>query len=276
MLVAAALIQGCSPLALLNDMGSSNYQRTYDQAYGPDPRQKLDLYIPTQHVKNADVVIFLYGGRWRSGDKADYRFVAQGLNANGVITVIPNYRLYPQVDWKDFIADAATVYHWVETHIAAYDGNPRRIFLMGHSAGAHIAAMVALDQTVRDQAGSHLPPCGMIGLAGPYDFLPFVDADVRQVFSSALHPMETQPIFYVDRSDPSLLLLSGASDTTVKPQNSYRLADAMQKVGAKAEVIVYPGVAHTGILVSLARPLQFIAPTLKDTMNFIHKTRCGL
>ena len=275
-IAAAAFIGGCSPLTLLNaSVGSSDYQRTSDQTYGPDPRQKLDLYLPSQPVKNADVVIFFYGGRWRTGDKDDYRFVAEGLAANGFITVIPNYRLYPQVDWRDFITDAASAYQWVETHIASHGGNPRRIFLMGHSAGAHIAAMVALNQTVRNQAGSHIAPCGMIGLAGPYDFLPFEDADVRQVFSSAIHPMETQPIFYADGTDPSLLLLTGDADTSVKPRNSYRLAAAMQQRGGKAQVIAYPGVAHIGILISLARSLKFIAPTLEDTSNFIHKTACG-
>ena len=275
-IAAAVFVGGCSPFTILNaSVGSSDYQRTSDQTYGSDPRQKLDIYIPSEHAKNADVVIFFYGGRWRTGDKDDYRFVAEGLAAKGFITVIPNYRLYPQVDWRDFIADAASVYQWVETHIANYDGNPRRIFLMGHSAGAHIAAMVALDQTVRNQAGSHIAPCGMIGLAGPYDFLPFEDADVREVFSSAIHPIETQPIFYADRTDPRLLLLTGDADTTVKPRNSYRLAEAMQQRGGKAQVIAYPDVAHIGIFISLARSLKFIAPTLQDTTSFIHKTACG-
>ena len=275
-IAATAFVGGCSPLTLLNaSAGSSDYHRTSDLSYGSAPRQKLDIYIPIEDAKNADVVMFFYGGRWRSGDKEDYRFVAEGLAAKGFITVIPNYRLYPQVDWQDFIADAASAYQWVEVHISAYDGNPRRIFLMGHSAGAHIAAMVALNQTVRNQAGSHIAPCGMIGLAGPYDFLPFEDADVREVFSSAIHPIETQPIFYADRTDPSLLLLTGDADTTVKPRNSHRLAEAMQQRGGKARVIAYPNIAHIGILISLARSLNFIAPTLEDTTNFIHKTTCG-
>lgn len=268
------LVSGCSPLSLLSETSGSNYQQTVNQAYGKDPRQSLDVYVPAKPDENADVVMFIYGGRWQFGSKDEYRFVAAGLTEKGFITVIPDYRLYPQVDWRDFIADTAAAYRWAETHIAVFGGNPRRIFIMGHSAGAHIAAMVALDSKLRQQAGSEIAPCGLIGLAGPYDFLPIEDADVQQVFKSANRPIETQPIFYVDRNAPSMLLLTGAADITVKPGNSYRLAAAVQAHGGKAEVTSYPGVGHINIMLALARPLSFLAPTLQDTANFIHKTVC--
>lgn len=275
LLITAALLGGCAPLSILNGtVGASGYRPIVDQAYGAELRQKLDIYIPANAPKNADVVVFFYGGRWQTGEKNDYRFVAAGLSKNGFITVIPDYRLYPQVDWRDFIADAAAAYRWVETHIAEQGGNPRRIFLMGHSAGAHMAAMVALDETVRAQAGSRVRPCGLIGLAGAYDFLPFEDADVKQVFSSAKQPMETQPVFYVDGADPKLLLLTGDADKSVNPRNTYRLAEALLKRGGNARAITYPGVSHPGILISLAPWLKFIAPTLQDTADFIRSTEC--
>ena len=273
-LLAVLLVSGCSSLSLLSATSGSNYQRTSNQAYGKDPRQTLDVYVPVMPMENADVVMFIYGGRWQSGNKDEYRFVAAGLTEKGFITVIPDYRLYPQVDWRDFIADTAVAYRWVETHIAAFGGNPRRIFIMGHSAGAHMAAMVALDSKLRQQTGSANPPCGLIGLAGPYDFLPIKDADVQQVFKSADRPIETQPIFYVDHNAPSMLLLTGAADTTVKPGNSYRMAAAVHARARKAEVISYPKVGHIEILLSLARPLHFLAPALQDTTGFIHKTAC--
>ena len=273
-LLTLLLASGCSPLSLLSATSGSNYQRTTNQAYGNDLRQALDVYVPAMTIENADVVMFIYGGRWQFGSKDEYRFIAAGLTGKGFITVIPDYRLYPQVDWRDFIADNAATYRWVETHIAAFGGNPRRIFVMGHSAGAHIAAMVALDSKLRQQTGSDHAPCGLIGLAGPYDFLPIEDADVQQVFKSANQPIETQPIFYVDRNAPSMLLLTGAADTTVKPGNSYRLAAAVQARGGKAEVISYPDVGHVGILLAMAPPLSFLAPSLRDTTSFIHKTVC--
>ena len=273
-LLTLLLVGGCSPLSLVSATSGSHYQHTTHHAYGKDLRQTLDVYVPIMPMENADVVMFIYGGRWQFGSKEEYRFVAAGLTKKGFITVIPDYRLYPQVDWRDLIADNAAAYRWVETHIAVFGGNPRRIFIMGHSAGAHIAAMVALDSKLRQQAGSDSVPCGLIGLAGPYDFLPIEDADVQQVFKSADRLIETQPIFYVDRNAPSMLLLTGAADITVKPGNSYRLAAAVQARGGKAEVTSYPGVGHINIMLALARPLSFLAPTLQDTANFIHKTVC--
>ena len=271
------LISGCAPLSILNStVGSSEYQLVADQTYGKEARQKLDIYVPQKGADNSDVVIFFYGGRWQTGEKLDYRFVAEGLAANGFIAVVPDTRLSPQVDWRDIINDGALAYQWVETHIKFYHGNPRRIFLMGHSSGAHIAAMIALDQQVLVKAGSHIAPCGMIGLAGPYDFYPFIDEDVRKLFSTAARPMDTQPISYVDGSDHSLLLLTGDADATVNPLNSYHLAKAIEARGGKAKVISYPGVSHSGILISLARSVPFLPPTLKDTSDFIRKTTCGL
>ncbi len=268
------LVSACSPLSMLSSFGGSNYQQTTELAYGQDPRQTLDVYVPNTLAPNADVVLFMYGGRWQFGSKEEYRFVANSLAKQGFVTVIPDYRLFPQVDWRDFIMDTAAAYHWVETHIAAYGGNPRRIFIMGHSAGAHMAAIVALDPKLRQKAGSDKAPCGLIGLAGPYDFLPISDADVQQVFKSANPLIESQPIFYVDRNAPPMLLLTGADDTTVKPGNTYRMAAAVREKGGTAEVISYPDVAHISIMLALANPLSFLAPTLQDTTNFIHKTAC--
>lgn len=268
------LIGGCSPLGVLNATVGSNYHPTANQPYGSDPRQTLDIYVPTVAKPNADVVIFLYGGRWQSGSKDDYPFVADGLAQKGFVTVVPNYRLFPQVDWRDFILDAATAYYWVETHIAAYGGNPQRIFIMGHSAGAHLAAMVALDSSLRKKAGSNQAPCGLIGLAGPYDFLPFTDDDVKEVFKSADPLIETQPVFYVDRHALPMLLLTGATDTSVNPNNSDRLAAAVRAAGGQAELIKYPDVSHVSLVLSLARLFRFLAPTLQDTTRFIRETVC--
>lgn len=268
------LASGCSPLSLLSASVGSNYRQTAEQSYGADPRQKLDVFLPTHPVENADVVVFMYGGRWQFGSKDEYRFVADGLAEKGLITVIPDYRFYPQVDWRDFLADTAAAYHWVETHIASFGGNPRRIFIMGHSAGAHLAAMVALDPRLRQQAGTSRTPCGLIGVSGPYDFLPIDDADVQQVFKSAGRLIETQPIFYVDEHAPSMLLLTGEADTTVKPGNTYRMAAAVQARGGKAEVIRYRDAGHIDIMLALARPLSSIAPTLQDSVSFIQRTVC--
>lgn len=273
--IMSVFICGCTPFGILNAVVPAHASKIIaDQAYGPDPRQQLDIYIPDHPDAVGDVVVFFYGGYWEMGEKSDYRFAAEALASRGFIAVLPDYRLYPQVEWREFLKDGAAAYEWVEKHIANYHGNPRRIFLMGHSAGAHIAAMVALDQSLRNQAGSQIAPCGMIGLAGPYDFLPFTDPRAAQVFSAARRPIETQPIHYVDGHDPSLLLLVGNADTTVKPRNSESLAVLMRERGGQAELIRYKGVSHTKLVLSLAAPFRYIAPTLEDTAQFIHQTTC--
>ena len=274
--LGAVLMSACSPLALLNASAIARpYRLQADVAFGADTRQKLDVYIPTQPAPQADTVVFFYGGRWQSGKKQDYRFVAQALTAHGLIVVVADYRLYPQVEWREFVADGAAAYAWTQANIAAYGGNPRRIFLMGHSSGAHIAALVALNAAARVPAADDARPCGMIGLAGPYDFLPFKDADIQQIFSSAADPRETQPIHYVDGDDPSLLLLTGDADTVVNPRNAERLAAAMRSRGGNATLIRYAGVGHAGILTSLAPPLRFYAPVRADIVAFVRATACN-
>ena len=269
--VLALLVSACSPLAVVNTLAGGDAKIERDTAYGSAPRQTLDVYFPQPLKANTDVVVFFYGGAWRSGEKSDYRFAGEALSGAGYITVIPNYRLYPEADWKEINSDGAAAYHWVETHIAAWGGNPRRIFLMGHSAGAYVAAMVALNSSLREHAGSQIKPCGFVGLAGPYDFLPF-DADIQAVFSSAKNPRDTQPITYADGHDPAALLITGDSDTRVNPRNSARLAAAIKEQGGPAREIIYPGTGHSGLLISLAQHLRFIAPTLADSVAFMQST----
>jgi len=272
--IGALALSACSPLAALSSISGSHIQQSATHAYGDAPRQTLDVHLPQDPKPNADVVLFIYGGRWQFGSKDEYRFVADGLAQSGFITVIPDYRLYPQVDWRDFLADSAAAYHWVEAYIAGFGGNPQRIFVMGHSAGAHMAAMVALDPKLQRHAGVKRLPCGLIGLAGPYDFLPISDADIREVFKSANPLIESQPIHYVNSHMPPMLLLTGSDDTTVKPGNTERMAAAVKAAGGKAAVLSYPKVAHIDIMLALAPALSGLAPTLQDSARFIRETSC--
>ena len=273
--VAMVLTGGCAPLPLLNSIITTEpYHRVADVAYGSAPRQKLDMYVPKKPSSQADVIVFWYGGYWRHGHKRDYQFVGEALAAKGMLVVIPNYRLYPQVAWRGFVDDGARAYQWVEQNVARYGGNPHRVFVMGHSAGAYIAAMVALDRGLPSVTSVESRPCGMIGLAGPYAFLPIKDPAVQRVFSAAHHLINTQPIHYVTPGDPPLLLMAGADDHTVNPRNSYRLARAVRAMGGQARVIRYPGIGHIRLLLSLAAPLRFLAPALRDTVAFVHETAC--
>lgn len=275
--IAGAVLVGCTPIRLLNDVVLAHpYHRIRNVAYGPHKRQDLDIYVPKRPARRpATVVVFFYGGYWRYGAKHEYQFVGEALTSRGVIAVVPNYRLYPTVHWRGLLADGARAYRWVRHNIRNYGGNPRRIFVMGHSAGGYIAAMLAFDHTLLRTAGVRSSPCGFIGLAGPYSFLPMKDPKVRAVFSTARDLAATQPIHYVRPGDPPALLLVGQDDHTVNPRNSYRLARALRADGDSAQLISYPGIGHIRLLVSLASPFRFLAPSLRDTMRFIQSTSCG-
>ena len=213
--------------------------------YGPEPRHKLDLYAP-QSAESAPVVIFLYGGGWDSGDRKLYRFVGASLAAAGLVCVIPDYRLWPAVKFPSFMGDAARAVAWTRARIASMGGDPHRLFLMGHSAGAHMAALLGLD-------GHHLSGFGMdprrdlrgvIGLAGPYDFLPLRDETLKNIFGPEEDWPGSQPINFAHGEAPPMLLATGDADRAVLPRNTLSLSERLKTLGAEVEAIIYPRIGH--------------------------------
>lgn len=267
LLFLASGLAGCSGAAVLDALTPSDgYKVQHDLAYGPDPRQVLDLYAPEDAAADAPLLVFFYGGNWESGDKATYRFVGQAFTARGYVTAIPDYRLYPQVRYPLFLEDAAAAVAWLHAQQPA-----RRIYLAGHSAGAYLAVMLSLDPR---WLGAHdQTPCQLIaatvGLAGPYDFLPLHDATLEQIFGPGPASPQSQPINHVTPETPPLLLATGEDDHTVYPGNSERLTTALLAAGAPVELRLYPGVAHVGLVAALAAPLRFVAPILDDADAFL-------
>jgi acetyl esterase/lipase len=192
----------CSATGVLNALAPRyGITVTRDIAYADGPRHALDVYAPRPSGRPAPVPVFFYGGNWDSGSKAMYRFVGAAMAARGVLTVIPDYRLYPQVRFPDVMYDAARAVAWTRANIARYGGDPYRLFFMGHSAGGQIATLLALDPTYLRSAGvSPHDVCGVIGLAGPYDFLPLHDDVLKTIFGPEAERPRSQPINYVDTS----------------------------------------------------------------------------
>lgn len=244
-------------------------------AYGPLPRQKLDIWVPTTpSSKPRDVVVFFYGGSWNSGHRALYGFVGRALAARGFIVILPDYRLVPEVRFPGFVEDGAAALAWVQREVAPYGGNPARIHLTGHSAGAHIAALLTLDAHWLAKAGARPGAVkSFAGLAGPYDFLPFTSDAARSAFGQMPDPAPSQPIQFVRQDAASLLLLTGGSDTTVKPRNSLALAKAQSATGGKANSLVYEGLGHSDIIMAIARPFQSKAPVVDDLSAFFDGVR---
>ena len=268
------LLCACSPVDVLNALAPiEGFRVTSDVAYRPgqrpEGRDRLDIYAPEQ--TNAPVVVFLYGGGWRSGRKESYRFVAAELARLGFVTVVPDYRVYPEVRYPGFLFDAAEAVVWTKRNIARYGGDPNRLFVMGHSAGAHIAAMLTLDRQWLGRAG--LDPdrdiAGMIGLAGPYDFLPLRDPVLQTIFAPAGDLRQSQPITFARGDAPPMFLASGMDDTVVLPSNTTNLADRIRGQGGWVETHLYPSLGHAPLIGAFARGLRWTAPVLEEVAAFV-------
>jgi acetyl esterase/lipase len=224
-----------------------------DVAYGVDPAQRLDVYAPVRDGTLRPVVMFVHGGRWQSGDKAEYRFVALTLTRAGAIAVLPNYRLYPAVRMEPAMRDLASAVAYVQAHAREWGGDPGRVVLMGHSAGAQLTALAALDPRWFAAAGA-APVQGLVGLAGPFDFLPLTDDDLRDYFGPPNAYAASQPINFVSPRAPPAFLVQGLGDDSVKPHNTVNLARALAAAGVAVETHLLPGNGHFRVL------QRFVAP----------------
>lgn len=274
-LVLTAFLAACSPIKVLNALTpSSTFTKTSSIAYGTDPRQQLDIYRPAPAISRAPVVVFFYGGSWNSGSKDDYGFVGEALASRGIVVVIADYRLYPQVRYPAFLQDGAQAVAWTYQHIADYGADPQQLYVMGHSSGAYNASMLALDARWLNEVG--LSPAifkGWIGLAGPYDFLPIENHDVRPVFFFPDSPPESQPINHVSAGAPPSLLIASTDDDLVNPaRNTGGLAQKLHTAGVPVEVFYFDKTSHATLVASLSRPLRWLAPVLDRVTAFIQAT----
>jgi acetyl esterase/lipase len=246
------------------------YRRRTGIAYGPDRHQHLDLYEPDKAAGDRrPVVVFWHGGRWSDGDKSQYRFVGAALAELGYVTIVPNYRLYPAVRMPGFMQDSACAAAWA-AHYAQDSGHADRLFLMGHSAGAHMAALVTLDSRYFAAVDAPVPHIsGVIGLSGPYDFLPLLEADLQDIFGPPeLYPL-SQPINFVRADAPPMLLVHGERDETVLPKNTRNFAAALQAKGVAVTLRLYPGLTHEDTLAALSEVARRRAPILADIATFV-------
>jgi acetyl esterase/lipase len=271
-LAIATLLAACSPIKVLNALTPTNtFTKTSSIAYGDDPRQKLDIYRPVTALPDAPVVVFFYGGSWNSGSKDDYGFVGEALASRGIVVVIADYRLYPQVRYPLFLQDGAQAVAWAHQHSAEYGGDPRKLYVMGHSSGAYNAAMLALDP--QWLAGVGLSPSifkGWIGLAGPYDFLPIENREVRPVFFYPDSPPDSQPVNHVSHDAPPSLLIASVDDNLVNPKrNTGGLANKLRAAGVPVEEFYFTKTSHATLVASMSRPLRWLAPVLDRVTAFI-------
>ncbi|MGI4848439.1 MAG: alpha/beta hydrolase [Janthinobacterium lividum] len=266
-------LTACAPLAVINAVTpTSTYHKTGNLAYGTDARDRLDVYTPAGQTRPAPVVVFFYGGNWNSGERGDYAFVGQALASRGIVAVIADYRLYPQVRYPDFLTDSAKAVAWAVREVKNYGGDPQQLFVMGHSAGGYNAAMVALDE--RLLAAQGLSPAvlrGWIGLAGPYDFTPIENPDTRPVFLFPNTPAASQPVNHVTPRAPRTLLIASNKDRLVDPQrNTGGLAKRLRSAAVPVSEVYFDHTTHTTLVGAISLPLRGLAPVLDTIDAFVH------
>ena len=274
-LLLLCVTSACSPLRIAESLLSSGQSiRTQDVSYGNYARHELDVYRPRAKGNAAPVVVFLYGGRWQNGSKEQYRLLGDALARRGVVVVVPDYRLYPEVIFPAWVEDAARAVKWTRNNIERFGGDTAQVWVVGHSAGAHTAVLLALDEHYLRDAG--LPANavrGYVSLAGPVDTV-WTDPDVQALMGPPDRWPSTYPRTHLTGGRrANLLFLHGSGDKTVSPSNSVSLADRIRKSGGCAKTILYRGVGHVQLVVAFSIPQLGIAPVMSDVLNFIHQPR---
>jgi acetyl esterase/lipase len=272
LLAGVLVLGGCSVMGVLAATTPAHGARIVrDVAYGEGPRHRLDVYAPPHGAERLPVVVFFYGGTWQTGERKGYAFVGRALASRGFVAVVPDYRIYPEVNYPEFLRDGARAVRWTRDHAAEFGGDPQRIFLMGHSAGAYNAVMLALDRRWLGEVGMEPQTQikGALGLAGPYDFLPITDSKLKVIFGPPSTWPSTQPIAHADAKDPPLWLAAGDKDMVVDPGNTTRLAARVREAGGRAEAKIYPSITHKLLIGVFAGPFRFMAPVLDDAVAFM-------
>lgn len=272
--LAGALAAACTPARFFNTVTLTDpaVQRLKGVAFGSLDRQKLDVYAPEDGALNAPVCVFIYGGGWDSGARGEYAWAGKAMAASGFVTVVPDYRLVPEVAFPSFLDDVALAVKWTVDNIAAQGGDPSRIVLVGHSAGAYNAAMIALDPRYLKAVGVDRDRIkAFAGLAGPYYFPDLSGPVLSKTFGPAADGGAYQTLDYAAAGSPPAFLVAGDADKTVRPRNTERLAAALRDKGVEVESHIYPGLSHADVLLNLSRTFRGRSPEYSQMTAFLRR-----
>lgn len=270
-IVAMLALSGCAGLAFTVANAPAlfgDFERRAGLAYGAHPRQQLDVYSP-KDAQGRPIIVFWYGGGWENGRKSQYRFVGAALAKEGYVAVLPDYRLYPEVKFPDFVHDGADALAWVASHAAEIGGDSKRIYVAGHSAGAHLAAMLAYDRSQLERVG--LPAGtvrGFIGLSGPYALDPNNDT-YRTIFASPFGKADWQPVQLAKAGSPPALLLHGEADDVVDVAHARAMAEVLTKLGSGVTLRIYPGRGHRDTVAPFAAAAPNKLPVMEEIRRFV-------
>lgn len=270
-IVAMLALSACAGLAFTVANAPAlfgDFERSGDLAYGAHSRQKLDVYSP-KNAQGRPIVVFWYGGGWENGRKAQYRFVGAALAKAGYVAVLPDYRLYPEVIFPAFVQDGAQALAWVASHAAEIGGDPKRIYVAGHSAGAHLAAMLAYDRSQLERVGLPADTVrGFIGLSGPYALDPNNDT-YRTIFAKPFGKPDWQPVQLAKAGAPPALLIHGEADDVVDVAHARAMAEALEALGVDVTLRTYPGRGHRDTVAPFAAAAPNKLPVLDQIRAFV-------
>ncbi|WP_018618019.1 alpha/beta hydrolase [Spirosoma luteum] len=238
---------------------------TYVASTSPDfdpERHILDLYTPSKKSATArPVVVFIHGGSWTSGSKNIYWFIGRRLAKQGVITAIINYRLAPAVEVPSMASDCARAVQWTKQHIGEYGGDPNRIFVMGHSAGAGLAALLATNNQLFTNLGLARNPVKGVILDDPagldmFDYLTKMQypGDERYLIPYGKNPAlwrTVSPMYHVEAGCPPMLIYVGGKTYPSITSSSKRFHEKLQEQGVKNELTTLPGKKHIPMVTQL-------------------------
>lgn len=265
---------GVSPASLLDAgsrvAGDRSRHLAHGVAYGPDARQRLDIWAPKEGEGPWPVMVFFYGGGWVTGHRSEFAFVARALATKGYLVVMPDYRLAPTSRFPDFVEDGADVLKWVEDDIHLYGGDAERLAIGGHSAGGHLAALLLLDpQYLRAATVSpRLVKAGVL-LSAPMNFYPFSDPRPIAALGHWPNPEQTQPISFARGDAPPLFIGHGKSDIVVRARNSQQMARAIEAKGGAVELKIYEGAGHSDPIKAFSPIFRKKLPLLDDVSEFL-------
>ena len=255
-------------MSLLKGSPGDKVEKNISYREGPEEeagKHKLDVYLPKDKT-NAPVFFFIHGGAWRSGDRSLYPPLGNRYARAGYVTVVPSYRLAPKFPHPAQIEDVAAAFAWTVKHVAEYGGDTNRIYVGGHSAGGHLAALLSLDE--RYLAAYQLSPKlirGVLALSGVYNFTIGENQDV--VFGKdPKMRRDASPLFHVRAEAPPFLVTYCQWDYFSLPAQARQFYRALLQTGVKAELVYIPRESHISEMVNVGNEND---PTVAAAVKFM-------
>jgi len=248
------LLFGC---ILLGSCAFKSVKTSKDIKYSDSHNQKLDIYAPKKQTESKEVLVFIHGGRWNSGRKSQYKFLGKRLARKGVVAVIIDYRLSPETAYEGMATDAAMALKWVKENVVSYGGNDQRIFISGHSAGGHLAALVSADNHYFDSLNIENPIKGTILIDAfgldMYSFLSNKNYQKEETYYAMFSKdpatwKRGSPINYINKNIPPVLIFTGGKTYPAIKQSNKSFQEAVRLYHPDTKLIVVKNKKHVAMI----------------------------